>query len=425
MADTLTVPVDQVQVGMYIHLDLKWFQHPFAFSHFKVKSEDQIRTLHGLGLDTVRYDPALSDVGPAPLLEPAKAVAPAAVLDRSESPMLAAKRAMVERIRKQRDDAARIEHAFVNAAKSVRDIERNLFSQPAETMRLANQLVGQITDSILSVPELAIHVMGGKLGGEEVYVHALNVTTLSMMIARDIKLPLEVASMLGMGALLHDVGLKHIPDRVLNKIDPLTRAEQSLIETHSEGGFADAQKLGLAAPALAIVRDHHEMYDGSGYPRQLKGEAISVLARIVSIANYYDELCNPANPANAHTPHEALALMFAKLRGRFDSKLLQVFIRCLGVYPPGTVVQLSNGVIGMVVTVNTNKPTKPLLMAYEAGVPREEAILVDMESETDLNIVKAIKPVQVPNEIFQYLSPRTRVSYYFDAREQGQRRSQP
>lgn len=429
MADTLTIPIDQVQIGLYIHLDLKWFQHPFAFSHFKVKTEDQLRILRGLGLATVRVDPALSD-GPVPRSAPASAQpdpapqAPVSPEARAESPVMAAKREMMDRIREQRENAARIEQAFVNTARAIRDIDRNLFSQPAETVRVAGKLIGQITDSILSAPELAINLMGDKLGGEEIYVHSLNVTMLSMMIARDIKLPHEVASVLGMGALLHDVGTKNIPDKVLNKLDAYNHAEQALVETHSYGGFEIAQKLGLAAPALAIIRDHHEMFDGSGYPRHLQGEAINILARIVSIANHYDELCNPRNPADSLTPHEALSLMFAKMRSRFDPKLLQVFIRCLGVYPPGTIVQLANGVVGMVVNVNTAKPTRPQVMIYEASVPREEAIVVNLDQQPDLNIAKSIRPSQVPKDIYNYLSPRKRVSYYFDAGDPA-RRSQP
>jgi len=294
MADTVTIPIDQVQIGLYVYLDLKWFQHPFAFSHFKVKTEDQLRILRGLGLATVRVDPALSD-GPVPTAAPASAQpvpavpAPMSPEARAESPVMAAKREMMERIREQRENAARIEQAFVNTARAIRDIDRNLFSQPAETVRVAGKLIGQITDSILTAPELAINLMGDKLGGEEIYVHSLNVTMLSMMIARDIKLPHELANVLGMGALLHDIGTKNIPDKVLNKLDAYNHAEQALVETHCEGGFEIGRKLGLAAPALGIIRDHHEMFDGTGYPRHLQGEATSVLARIVSIANHYDE----------------------------------------------------------------------------------------------------------------------------------------
>lgn len=420
-SDTVPITMDQLQVGLYVNLDLKWFEHPFAFSHFKIKNEEQIKTLRSLGLKTVRYNPTLSDISPPPPAStPPPAESPDPEVQPSVSPVLEAKRAMMERIKAQREAAARIEKAFIDTAKAVHDIEKNVFSRPEETIRQAAQLVSQITDSILCAPELAIHVMGDKMGGEELYFHSLNVAMLSMMMARDIHLPQEVVNALGMGALFHDVGRKEIPDKVLLKTEPLTQAEQNLYQMHCQYGVDIAQRLKLPPPVQAIIRDHHETFDGSGYPQRLKGEAIGLLSRIVSIANYYDELCNPPNMGIALTPHEALSIMFAKLRAKFDPKLLQVFIRCLGVYPPGTIVQLSNGVIGMVATVNTAKPMKPMVVIYDANIPKDEAILVDMERETDLNIVKAIKPAQVPQEVYLYLSPRKRVSYYFDAGKPAQ-----
>ena len=123
---------------------------------------------------------------------------------------------------------------------------------------------------------------------------------------------------------------------------------------------------------MLIVQQHHELFDGSGYPQKLKGDAIHPLARIVAIANYYDELCNPSNLADAQTPHEALATMFAKLRTRFDSRLLQIFVRCLGGYPPGTVVQLSNGVIGEL----SNLLYDAALAAVDSGEERITEALV-------------------------------------------------
>lgn len=418
MADEHLLTIDQLQVGLYIHLDLKWFEHPFAFSHFKIKSEDQIRTLRSLGLKQVRYTPELSEGAPPPIkaatIEPV-AAPPAASAPAEPSPAMQAKRAMMQQMKLRRDAAERIEKAFAKTAHVIRDIEKNLYSRPAETVQQATELIKDIADSILSAPELAIHVMGDKMGGEELYFHSLNVTMLSIMMARDLKLPLELVAVLGMGALLHDVGRKEVPDKILRKTEPLTQAERNFYEMHCQFGVDIGQRLRLSAPVLAIIREHHELFDGTGYPAKLKGEASSPLSRIVVIANYYDELCNPALIADALTPHEALSLMFAKLRSKFDAKLLQVFIRCLGVYPPGTIVQLSNGVLGMVATINTARPMKPTLVVYDANVPKEEAIMLDMEHETEVNIAKAVRPAQVPREVYSYLSPRKRVSYYFDA----------
>ncbi len=410
------VTMDQLRVGLYVVLDLSWFEHPFAFSHFKIKSEEQIRTLRSLGLKTVRYNPALSDPEP-----PVQAVKPPPPPAAEELPAaLAAKRALRERIREQREAAARIEAAFVDSAKTIRDIEKNLYTHPKETVQQATRLVNQIAESILCAPELAIHVMGDKLGGEELYFHSLNVTMLSLMVARDIRLPQEVIGTLGMGALFHDIGRKEIPNTILLKTDPLTQAERHLYEMHCQYGVEIGQRLQFSPPVLAVIREHHEMYDGSGYPARLKGEAIGLLSRIVAVCNFYDEMCNPLRLADALTPHEALSLMFAKLRGKFDPKLLQVFIRCLGVYPPGTIVQLSNGAIAMVATVNTAKPMKPMIVIYDANIPKDEAMIVDLAAEADLGIAKAIRPAQVPREIYAYLSPRKRVSYYFDPGKPGQ-----
>lgn len=420
MAESDLISMSQLRVGMYIHLDLKWFDHPFAFSHFKIKSDDQIKVIRGLGLKAVRYSPELSDTA-VPPVEVVGATAPVAAapatVEPEQSPVMLAKRDMMAQMKLRRESAERIEKAFITTANTIRDIEKNLYSQPAQTLQQATKLVREIADSILSAPELAIQVMGDKLGGEELYFHSLNVTMLSMMMARDLKLPIEVVGVLGVGALLHDIGLKEVPDKIRLKTGTMTPTERNFYELHPQYGVDIAKRMMVASAALAIIREHHEFFDGTGYPAKLKGDAISLLARIVAIANHYDELCNPPSIDDALTPHEALSLMFAKLRSKFDPKLLQVFIRCLGVYPPGTIVQLSNGFIGMVSTVNTARPMKPIVVVYDADVPKEEAMMLDMDSETELNIAKAIRPGQVPREVYNYLSPRKRVSYYFDASE--------
>lgn len=408
------ITMDQLRIGVYVHLDLKWFEHPFAFNNFRIKDNEQIKIIRSLGLLKVRYDPARSELKPPPSVVEID-VDQLAPLPLTEHPALAAKRALIAKIKQQRESAARIETAFVDTARTIHNVEKNLLLHPEETIEQANRLVDQIADSILSAPELAIHVMGDKIGGEELYFHSLNVTMLSLMMARDIKMPAEAVRALGMGALFHDIGRREIPNQILMKIDPLSQAEQNYYQLHCQYGVDIAQKLKFPAGTLPIIAEHHELYDGSGYPKKLKGEAIRLLPRIVAIANHYDELCNPLNVANAQTPHEALATMFARSRAKFDPKLLQVFVRCLGVYPPGTIVQLSNGAIGMVATINTARPMKPMVVVYDAQVPKEEAILVDMENEGDVNIAKAIRPTQLPREIYNYLSPRKQVSYYFAA----------
>jgi len=404
----------QLCIGLHIHLDLAWTEHPFSFSSFKIKSLDQIGTLQSLGLTRIRYTPSKSDG--KPLQVPAGvAPEPTPAPPHDEDPLYQAKRARVERLVAQQARVAVCEREFLSSARAVKSINQNLFAKPERAREEAETLVQAIADSMLTESDIAINLMKDKTGGEEVYFHSLNVTLLSMMLAKELKAPREAIRLIGMGAMFHDVGKLDIPDRIVRKTDALTKPELSLLQQHCAYGVETGRKLGLPNEALMVIAQHHELMDGSGYPKGLKGGDSSMLARIVAIANTYDNLCNPVKPSQALTPHQALSLMYAQQRAKFDAAPLTTFVRCMGIYPPGTIVVLSNDCIGMVVSVNSSKPLKPTVLIYDPQLPREQAILVELESEPEVSISRALKPDQLPKPIYDYLSPRRRVTYYFDA----------
>jgi hypothetical protein len=141
---------------------------------------------------------------------------------------------------------------------------------------------------------------------------------------------------------------------------------------------------------------------------------MTAAARIVSLVNRYDNLCNPNLPAHALTPHEALSLLFAQGKTKFDTAILGAFIRMMGVYPAGSTVQLTDDRYAMVVGVNSSRPLKPRVLVHEARVPRDEALIVDLEALQGLGIRRSVKPQQLPVASLEYLSPRPRVSYFFE-----------
>lgn len=423
--------VEQLRIGVYVLLDLGWMNHPFSFNNFKIRSEDQLETIRQLGLAHVRWDPARSDAVPLAVGEDsmtrdpmpnADCGAAGADEDAPPSPLppeiaaqMAAKEERIRRLSEHRGRINAVEQAFAVASRAARDINKTIYSQPQRTFAGAVNLIGQMVESLLAAPELAIQVMPDRTGGEETYFHSLNVSVLAMTLAREMSLPADVVRLAGLGALFHDVGLNEIPSKILLNPAPLTRAERELREMHCEYGVKIARNAGMPASVLNIIHQHHELFDGSGYPRKLAGDAIDSLARLVAAVNVYDNLCNPINPASALTPHEALSHMFAQQRRQFDPKILQIFIRFMGVYPPGTVVGLSNEALGLVIKVNAARPLRPTLIVYDPTVPKQEAILLDLEDEKEINISRAIRPGQLLPEVFAYLSPRRRVSYYFDA----------
>jgi hypothetical protein len=172
--------------------------------------------------------------------------------------------------------------------------------------------------------------------------------------------------------------------------------------------------MGLSAGATLVIAQHHEQADGSGFPKRLNLDRMTASARIVALVNRYDNLCNPAQPSRAMTPHEALSLMFAQGKNKFDATMLNAFIRMMGVYPPGSVVQLTDERYALVSAVNSSRPLKPRVLVHDAHVPRDEALLLDLEEATDIGIRRSLKPQQLPAAAAEYLAPRQRIAYFFE-----------
>jgi putative nucleotidyltransferase with HDIG domain len=407
---------EQLCIGLYVHIDLPWIDHPFTFSSFKIKSLEQIATIQSLGLRTLRYAPNKSDAEPLPMFgAPGEGFAAPSGNSLQDDPSLVDKRARVARLRANRESVGACEKELLSTARTIKSINQNLFAKPEEARQAATALVGSIAESMLVDVDIAIHLMADKIGNEEVYLHSLNVTLLSMMLAKELKAPPAAIQLLGLGALFHDIGKVDIPDRVTRKTEPLSHAEFGLLQQHVPFGVEIGRKMGLPPEALLVIAQHHEQVDGGGYPKKLVGSQISLLARVVGLVNAYDNLCNPVNLAKALTPHEALSVLYGQQRARFDANAMGMFVRCMGVYPPGTLVLLSNGTLALVVSVNSSKPLKPTVRIYDPAVPKEEAIVVDLEQEPDVTIAKALRPQQLPQAAYDYLAPRKNATYYFSA----------
>lgn len=415
------VSPEQLRIGLFIYLDLGWMDHPFSFSSFKIRNDGQLAQLRALGLARIRYSPERSDCEPLAkpaaneVVVPLRTEPPATPDAQQPDPAIAEKRARAERLKARRALFSRCEREFQKTTHAVKLLNQNLSARPDWAREEAKAMVGQLVDCLSADGDVAINLMADRIGAEDVYVHSLNVAVLSLMLAREQGMARDELVTLGLGAFMHDIGKMDVPPKVLMKQEALTSAENALLKEHVGFGVKSAARIGLSPEVLAVIAQHHENVDGSGYPRGLTGDKISLMAKIVAIANTYDNLCNPQNPARGMTPHEALALMYAQHRNRFEVAPLNTFIRCLGVYPPGTIVVLNNDNFGLVVSVNSSRPLKPEIVLYDPAIPKEEAIILSLENEPEIQIARTLRPAQLPRSIFDYLSPRKRVAYYFEA----------
>lgn len=443
------IDVGQLRVGLFIHLDLGWMDHPFTVSNFKVKDEEQISKIKKIGLKKLRYDPQRSDCEPLPVVSrgsdkalstltdaPVTAdneqeAAVAALTDQDNAGSIAngelsglnseeqaaklQQEQRAERLRQLHRMLDEKEKKFISVGNVARVAMKNIISQPKQSLAESEQLVNEMVSCTLSEGEIAIHAINGNRSDDKNYLHSLNVTVLSLMMARSLSVSEEDARMLGMAALFHDIGKMEIPDKILMKIDALTKSEQAFYEQHSEFGARIVKQAGMSDRIAKVVLQHHELADGTGYPKHLKLEQTDPLARVISLISSYDNLCNPRNIMTARTPYEALAHMFANMRSKFDEALLKHLIKSLGIYPPGSIVQLSNGLHGIVISVNPNKPLRPFVMVHDALTDRHSPLIIDLREEPSINICVCLRPNQLPEEALNYLNPRKRVSYFIDA----------
>ena len=411
-----TVSVDRLQPGIFVSLsELSWLEHPFLLNRFRLSNEDQIKVLRRLGLKEVEWDPSRSTAQPLP--ESTAAVEEVEEFDFTTAAlgsMLDAKRQRADRVRQQRDGLARCERLFEQETASMGEILHDLGSRPNESYGRAKTTVGRLVGGLLNADSVAVHLVNMKTKEPGMAHHAMNVMVLSLLLGKAAKATEEELRCLGLGALFHDVGKTDVPPRVLRNSNRTT-AEEQFYQAHVGYGIKNISAIrDMPVAVKNIIACHHERWDGSGFPNRLAETKIPKLSRIVAIANRYDNLCNPFDLKVAKTPAEAVAYMFKREAGFYDPELLNVFVKSLGVYPPGSFVALSDGSIGLVIETNSNDLLHPLIMLHDPTVPRNEALLLDLR-EAEAKIEGALSPAKLPLEVVEYLAPRGRVDYYIDA----------
>ncbi|MDP1646651.1 MAG: DUF3391 domain-containing protein [Rubrivivax sp.] len=408
-----TVAVDELSLGMYIHLDGGWLSHPFPLSSFRISSPEQIATLRGLGLSHVRWVPEESDPPPSPASADAAAATPGVAAVAAAVP--AEEQAAQHRRRQlaaQREALLRCERQFCEAAQVFGEVGGALAARPRHAGRTTEALARAMLDKMPGSDEMGIRLVSG--GGDRAASHALNVSVVALLIGRALGLAEEDMLDLGVGALMHDIGKLDMADRYRHADERFTPAEWAVYREHVARGVVHGRRMALAPGAQAVLAQHHEHADGSGFPQHLAAERICMAARIVAIIDRYDTLCNPATRTAALTPHEAVATLFAQGRARFDPTVLNAFIRVVGVYPAGSLVQLTDDRHAMVVGVNSSRPLKPRVLVHDPQVPRNEALIINLERAADLGIRRSLPAAKVPVAALTYLDPRPRVSYYFE-----------
>jgi HD-GYP domain-containing protein (c-di-GMP phosphodiesterase class II) len=352
------VDASQLQVGMYIHdLSCDWMTHPFVRNRFKLGSEAEIRKIIDAGIHDVVIDSSRGlDVQDAPTVAEARANTESELIELAAKPVVT-RVSLGEELQR----AALIRN---QASGLVRTVMRDARLGKAIELDQVTPVVENITASILRNPGALLGMLRIKNKDDYTFLHSVSVCTLLVAFCRSRGLDADTTYQAGLGGLLHDTGKALVPDMILNKPGPLTEEEFAVVKRHPQDGYDILRKSPDIGPIpLDITLHHHERRDGSGYPDKQGEGAISELVQMAAIVDVYDAITADRCYHKGMSAAEALRKIYEWSKHHFNPVFAQEFMRCVGIYPVGTMVMLESGRLGVVV-----EPHETNLLAPKVNV---------------------------------------------------------
>jgi len=339
------IRLDQLKVGMFVHdFNCSWMNHPFLTNCALMSTDTQLQKIADAGIRELYIDTDKGlDVDHAPTAAQAKAVLEQEIIELASHAPEAPVRITVT------EELARAAQIRKRAYRLVRDAMCDVRLGRAIELERVEPVVQEITESILRNPGALLGLLRIKNKDDYTFLHSVTVCTLMVAFCRSLDMDADTVHQAGLGGLLHDVGKALVPDEVLNKPGKLTEEEFEIIKRHPIDGHEILLKSGMVgAIPLDITLHHHERMDGSGYTKQLPGESISKLTQMTTLVDVYDALTSDRCYHKAETAAEALRKIYAWSKTEFSPQTVQAFMRCVGIYPVGTLVLLQSGRLGVV-----------------------------------------------------------------------------
>lgn len=339
------VDSSQLKVGMFIHdLDCGWMEHPFVRNRFVLSSREEILKIRNARIRSVVIDCSRGlDVDDAPTLAQAVAATEAEVTAIAAKPVVVARVSLGEEL-------ARAANIRKQAAGLVRTVMADARLGKAVELEKVGPVVESVTESILRNFGALLGLLRIKNKDDYTFLHSVSVCALLVAFCRSRKMDEDTIHQAGLGGLLHDTGKALVPDVILNKQGRLTDEEFEIIKRHPRDGYdilAKTPEIGQIP--LDITLHHHERRDGSGYPDKQAEGGISELAQMAAIVDVYDAITSDRCYHKGMPAAEALRKIYEWSKFHFSPTLTQEFMRCVGIYPVGTLVLLESGRLGVVI----------------------------------------------------------------------------
>ena len=353
-----------------------WLNHPFWKTKFLVEDQALVATIREAGVKHLWIDESKSRViGGASTEKPP--TAPAPLFAAPPRPAASPKLALEQRVELEVEV-----HKAAQLVNRMRGEVTTLFTEVrmGKAMEVDQVLpfVEEVSASVQRNSVALVSLARLKTKDDYTFMHSVSVCALMVALSRQIGLGEEETRQAGVAGMLHDIGKMAIPLDILNKPGSLTDNEFAVVRRHPEQGFAMLSECkGLGEVPLDVCLHHHEKMDGSGYPKGLSGEQITRMARMGAICDVYDAITSTRAYKQAWDPSASIQRM-SQWKGSFDPELFQSFVRCIGIYPVGTLVKLESGKMGVVIDQNPRSLVKPRVKVFYStttGMPVNRYVL--------------------------------------------------
>jgi len=375
------IAVNELKLGMYVSkLDRPWTETPFIFQGFILRDQKQIDTIKQF-CKLVYVDPEQEDLSDTRALASGSAASIRGTTVYQDSVTLDAELPLAR-------------SAIAKTTSVLSQISRDVQVGGAVDGAKVRQAASDITESVVRNPDAATLLVQMQQKSGESFSRAMHVSVTMSIFGRFLQLPRESIELLGLLGLLQDAGKLKLPSALLEKREPLTAEEAALYQTHVDHSVEILTKTaGLPNELPGLASLHHEHFDGSGYPRGLRGVAIALPGMIAAIVDAFDTLVAPPPQGKHMSPSNALNVIYKGRGSLFQPALVEQFIQCVGVYPVGSAVELNTGEIGIVIAQNPLRRLQPRVMVVKdaKGYEKRPYTMLDLAKE----------PKATPDEIYR------------------------